>query len=81
LPLFGATRFNSSVVDRSQIGVVSQDIKAMISPFASVSVIHVFRHSNIPAHTLARSAKQFISVIFRNFISDCIRQTFCNVVS
>jgi hypothetical protein len=38
-------RFNSSVVDRNQVGVVVQDIKAMISSFASVSVIHVFRHS------------------------------------
>jgi hypothetical protein len=38
-------RFNSSVVDRSQVGVVVQDIKAMISSFASVSVIHVFRYS------------------------------------
>jgi ribonuclease HI len=74
-------RFNSSSVDRSHVGVVVQDIKALCANFASVSVIHVYRHSNVAAHTLARSAERFVSVIFRNSIPDCIRQTICNGLS
>jgi hypothetical protein len=41
-------RINSSELDRSQVGVVVQDIKAMATNFASPSFIHVFR-CNIPS--------------------------------
>jgi hypothetical protein len=74
-------RVNSPVIDRSQVGVIVQDIKTLADGFASVSFIHVYRQCNIAAHTLARSAEQFISVVFRNSIPDCIRQTICNGLS
>jgi ribonuclease HI len=74
-------RVNSLELDRSQVGVVVQDIKAMASSFASVLFIHVYRQCNIAAHSLARSAELFISVTFRNSIPDCIRQTICNGLS
>jgi ribonuclease HI len=74
-------RVKSLEIDRSHVGVVVQDIKALVSGFSSVFFNHVYRHCNVAAHTLARSAEQFISVIFRNSIPDCIRQTFCNVLS
>jgi ribonuclease HI len=71
-------RINSSTVDRSQVGVLVQDIKARSSSFAAVSFIHVYRNCNEAAHTLARSAERFVSVIFRNCTPKCIRQTICN---
>jgi ribonuclease HI len=74
-------RVNSSEIDRSQVGVVVQDIKAIASGFSSVSFTHIYRQCNVAAHTLARSAEQFVSVVFRNSIPDCIRQTICNGLS
>jgi ribonuclease HI len=74
-------RINDSTVDRSQVGVLVQDIKALSSEFVSVNFIHVFRQCNVAAHTLARSAEQFISFVVRNSIPDCIRQTICNGLS
>jgi hypothetical protein len=74
-------RVNSSEVDRSQVGVVVQDIKAIASGFFSVSFTHIYRQCNVAAYTLARSAEQFVSVLFRNSILDCIRQTICNGLS
>jgi ribonuclease HI len=71
-------RLIGSENDRSSVGVVVQDIKAQASGFSSVSFVHVYRQCNVAAHTLARSAEHFISVIFRNSIPDCIRQTLCN---
>jgi ribonuclease HI len=57
-------RVNSSEVDRSMVGVVIQDIKALASGFSSVSFNHVYRPFNVSAHTLARSAEHLVSVIF-----------------
>jgi hypothetical protein len=74
-------RVNSSEIDRSQVGVVVQDIKAIASGFSLVSFTHIYRQCNVAAHTLARSAEQFVSVVFKNSIPDCIRQTICNGLS
>jgi ribonuclease HI len=71
-------RINSSTVDRSQVGVLVQDIKARSSSFAAVSFNHVYRNCNEAAHTLARSAERFVSVIFRNCTPECIRHIICN---
>jgi hypothetical protein len=61
-------RINSSELDRSPIGV-----KFLTTNFIAVSFSHIFRESNISAHTLARSAEQFVSICFRNSIPDCIQ--------
>jgi hypothetical protein len=74
-------RINDSTVDQSQVDVVVQDIKALSSEFSIVSFIHAGRQCNVAAHTLARSAEQFVSFISRNSIPDCIRQTICNGLS
>jgi ribonuclease HI len=71
-------RINSSELDRSPIGVVVQDIKFLATKFIAASFSHIFRESNIAAHTLARSAERFVSICFRTSIPDCIRQTICN---
>uniref|UniRef100_A0ACD5WXJ3 Uncharacterized protein n=1 Tax=Avena sativa TaxID=4498 RepID=A0ACD5WXJ3_AVESA len=71
-------RINSQVQERSYVGVVVQDIRTIASAFAEFSVSHVRRHCNESAHILARSAEFFISSIFINFTSDCIRKTLCN---
>jgi ribonuclease HI len=71
-------RINSTMTDRSIVGVVVQDIKHLADSFEEVSFTHVRRHCNESAHILARSAERFISSTFRNFAPDCIRQTLCN---
>jgi hypothetical protein len=45
-------RINDSGIDRSQVGVVVQDIRALPSEFSLVSFIHVVRQCNVAAHTL-----------------------------
>jgi hypothetical protein len=71
-------RVNSSALDRSNVGVVVQDIKHLALNFIEISFSHVCRHCNESAHILARSAELFSSSVFRNFAPDCIRQTLCN---
>jgi hypothetical protein len=71
-------RVNSSVLDRSNVGVVVQDIKFLARNFDEISFSHVRRHCNESAHILARSAESFSSSVFRNFTPDCIRQTLCD---
>jgi ribonuclease HI len=71
-------RINSTVIDRSVVGVIVQDIKHSSGSFEEISFSHVRRHLNESAHILARSAKRFISSTFRNFAPDCIRKTLCN---
>jgi ribonuclease HI len=71
-------RINSSMVDRSHVGVVVRDIKDLANSFSSILFNHVHRESNGAAHILARSAERFISSTFRNFVPDCIRKTLCN---
>jgi ribonuclease HI len=50
-------RVKSLEIDRSHVGVVVQDIKALVSGFSSVFFNHVYRHCNVAAHTLARSTE------------------------
>jgi hypothetical protein len=71
-------RVNSSMLDRSNIGVVVQDIKLLAHNFDEVSLSHVRRHCNESAHILARSVERFSFSVFKNFTLDCIRQTLCN---
>jgi ribonuclease HI len=73
-------RLNSSELDRSIVGVVTQEINFLRSSFSSFTVNHVRRQCNESAHILARLAEQFISSVFRNCVPDCIRQTLCNDV-
>jgi ribonuclease HI len=65
-------------VDRSSVGVVVQDIKALAQDFEVFSLSHVYRQFNESAHILARSAERYVFSVFRNFAPDCIRETLCN---
>jgi ribonuclease HI len=71
-------RINSVMPDRSPVGVVIQDIKALANNFSDISFSHVYRQGNEAAHILARSGEGFSSIVFKNFAPDCIRQTLCN---
>jgi hypothetical protein len=71
-------RINSVMSDRSSAGVVIQDIKALPNNFSDILFSHIYRQGNEMAHILARSAKRFSSIICKNFVPDCIRQTLCN---
>jgi ribonuclease HI len=71
-------RIQSSVWDRTGIGVVIKDIKAMAAGFQSVTFCHISRLLNNSAHILARKAEQYVFMIFRDGGPDCIRSTLCN---
>jgi hypothetical protein len=71
-------RINSVMPDRSPIGVVIQDIKALVNNFSDILFSHVYRQGNEAAHILARSGERFSSIVCKNFVPDCIRQTLCN---
>jgi ribonuclease HI len=73
-------RINSSARDRSLIGVVVEDIKAMAATMSSVTVHHISRLLNNSAHVLARRVQHFGSPFFRNSVPDCIRFELCNVI-
>jgi hypothetical protein len=65
-------------VDRSSVGVVVQDIKALDQDFEAFSLSHVYRQFNESAHILARSVERYVFSVFRNFAPDCIWETLCN---
>jgi hypothetical protein len=70
-------RLNSSVVDRSSVGLLVDGIKSMTSSFTSVSFIHVKHNLNEAAHILAKSCGTFtFSDVFYS-VPDCIRRTLC----
>jgi hypothetical protein len=71
-------RINSVMPDRSPVGVVIQDIKALANNFSDTSFSHVYCQGNEAAHILARSAERFSSIVSKNFAPDCVRQTLCN---
>jgi ribonuclease HI len=73
-------RVNSSTRDRSLVGVVVEDIKAMTASMSSVTVRHISRLLNNSAHDLARRVQHFGSPFFRNSVPDCIRFELCNVI-
>jgi hypothetical protein len=56
-------RLNSSVVDRSSVGLLVDGIKSMTSSFTSVSFIHVKHNLNEAAHILAKSCGTFTSSV------------------
>jgi ABC-type ATPase involved in cell division len=49
-------RVNFSTLDRSNVGVVVQDIKLLAHSFDEISFSHVHRHCNESAHILAHYA-------------------------
>jgi hypothetical protein len=63
--------------DRSLIGVVIEDIKTLVPSLSSVTFRHVSCLCNNSAHVLARRAKQFGSVYFRDYVLDCIPDKLC----
>jgi hypothetical protein len=66
-------------MDRSSVGVVVQDIKALAQDFEAFSLSHVFHQFNESAHILARSTERYVFFsVFRNFAPDCFRKTLFN---
>jgi ribonuclease HI len=70
-------RINNSILDRSFLGVVIQDIKKEATLFNSYSFFHVPRKRNVAAHVLARRSETFGSVSFRSVPPECIREILC----
>jgi ribonuclease HI len=74
-------RLSSSAKDRSNVGIMVADIKVLTQHFSSASFCHVKRNLNEVAHILAKSSLLVDSTCIFYSLPDCIRQTFCNVVS
>ena len=70
-------RLGAGARDRSLIGVVIEDIKALATSISSLSFRHVKRLCNNSAHTLARRAEISGSAFFRNVAPDYIRDKLC----
>jgi ribonuclease HI len=51
-------------MDRSSVGVVVQDIKALAQDFEAFSLSHVFHQFNESAHILARSTERYVVFFF-----------------
>ena len=66
-------RLNSSVMDRSPVGILVGGIKVMATSFTSVSYTHVKRHLNEAAHRLAKSCFSFSSSEVFISVPDCIQ--------
>jgi hypothetical protein len=66
-------RLNSSVMDRSSVGLLVNGNKAMTISFTTVSFIHVKRNLNEATHILANSFGNFTSSDVFYSKLDCIR--------
>jgi hypothetical protein len=73
-------RINSSTRDRSLVGIIVEDIQAMIATMSSVTCCHISRLLNNSAHILAHRVEQCGISFFRNSVPDCIRSQLCNVI-
>jgi hypothetical protein len=71
-------RLNSSVLDRSSVGILVAEVKHMTKSFSSVSFCHVKRNLNEAAHILAKTS--LFSSCFFDSVPDCIRGTSCTIV-
>jgi hypothetical protein len=70
-------RLNSPTQDRSQVGSLIKDMKAMVTCFSSVTFRHVHRSLNEAAHILARSCTLVSLGFISDFAPECIRKTLC----
>ena len=70
-------RLNSSLMDRSPVGILVGGIKHMTNSFTMVSFIHVKRSLNEAAHLLAQSCNSVASSEVFHSAPDCIRRTTC----
>jgi ribonuclease HI len=73
-------RINSSVQDRSLVGIVVHDIKVLAKGFISCSFKHVNRSLNVAAHILARASRRDVCNFSFHVIPDLIRAELCNGV-
>jgi ribonuclease HI len=73
-------RLNSTVHDRSQVGVVVKDIESVAAGFSSASFRHVKRSLNEAAHILARACNLPSLGFISNCAPVCIRKTLCTDV-
>jgi hypothetical protein len=68
---------NSSINDRSKVGVVVSDIKMLAAIFSSIFFRQVRRSLMVIAHILARSYEFDVSRVISYYAPECIRQTLC----
>jgi ribonuclease HI len=54
-------------MDRSSVGVVVHDIKALAQDFEAFSLSHVYHQFNESTHILARSAERYIFLFLETF--------------
>ena len=66
-----------SVIQRINLGVVTEDIKLLATSLSHVTFRHVSCLCNNSAHTLARRAELFGSSYFQICAPDCIRDKLC----
>jgi ribonuclease HI len=69
-------RLNSTMMDKSSVGIVMAGIKHLVKDFASVSFRHVKRVLNKAAHLLAKSCTDVNSSLVSYSVSDFI-WVFC----
>jgi hypothetical protein len=70
-------RMNSTVMDRSLVGITTSEIKHPLRCFQSVSFRHVKRVLNEAAHRLAKSSQDVNSSFIFRSVPDFIRETLC----
>jgi hypothetical protein len=70
-------RLHSTTTDRSQVGVLVDDIRLLVKDLNSASFIHVKRALNEAVHLLAKSCISLNSSEVFYSAPDCIRRTLC----
>ena len=71
-------KIRSKVYDRSNVGVIVQDVKNLICENPSVTLTYVSRRCNKAAHVLAKQADVFKDVVWFNESPEIIRNIICN---
>ena len=71
-------KIKSKVYDRSNVGVIVQDVKNLICENPSVTLTYVSRGCNKAAHVLAKQTDVFKDVVWFNESPEIIRNIICN---
>ena len=71
-------KIKSKVYDRSNVGVIVQDVKNLICENPSVTLTYVSKGCNKAAHVLAKQADVFKDVVWFNESPEIIRNIICN---
>jgi hypothetical protein len=70
-------RMNSTVLDRSLVGITTSEIKHLLRCFQSVSFRHVKCALNEAAHLLAKTSEDVNSSFIFRSVPDFICETLC----